>query len=88
MENFINHIRDGYVKDNPYHNDLHAADVFHTCYSLLFHSNVVETLTFNNLDISAFYIASIIHDYKHPGVTNGFLINTKDKLSIKYNGKF
>jgi len=88
MENFINNIRDGYIKDNPYHNDLHAADVFHTCYSLFFHSNVIDVLNYNNLDISAFYIGSIIHDYKHPGVTNGFLINTKDKLSIKYNGKF
>jgi hypothetical protein len=48
---------------------------------------VVEKLKLLNLDISAFLISAIIHDYKHPGVTNGFLINSKSEIAIRYNGK-
>jgi len=87
MENFIFKIRDGYVKTNPYHHDLHAADVLQTCYSIIVHSNIREILECESYDVISFFIAAIIHDYKHPGLTNGFLINTKDKLAIHYNGK-
>jgi hypothetical protein len=41
-----------------------------------------------DLDISAFLISAIIHDFKHPGVTNGFMINTKDDIAVRYNGEF
>jgi hypothetical protein len=41
----------------------------------------------NNLDILATLYASIIHDYKHPGFNNGFLINSKSDIAYLYNGK-
>ena len=50
-------------------------------------SELREIVKLNDLDICALLIATIIHDYKHPGVTNAFLINTKHKIAIKYNGK-
>lgn len=87
MEKFIFHIRDGYIKSNPYHHDLHAADVLHTCYSIFLHSNIKEILMIDYIDLCSFFIAAIIHDFKHPGLTNGFLIATKNSLAIDYNGK-
>ena len=85
MEKFTESIRDGYLKNNPYHNDIHASDILHTSYSMTIHSNIISTLNLDCLDLAALFIASMIHDYKHPGVTNGFLMNTRDKLAIKYN---
>ena len=48
---------------------------------------ISKTIKFSLLDECALLIACIIHDYKHPGVTNNFLIQTNDPVAIKYNGK-
>lgn len=88
MEKFTESIRDGYSKVNPFHNDLHASDVLQTCYSIINFSNVTDVLQLDSLDLSGFFIAAMIHDFKHPGVTNGFLINTKSDIAVNYNGKF
>ena len=86
FENFVEKIREGYIKNNPYHNDIHAADVLQTCYSMLIHSNIKDVIKLDYFDICSFFISAIIHDFKHPGLTNGFLIATKNKLAVDYNG--
>jgi hypothetical protein len=40
-----------------------------------------------DLDYTSFLIAAIIHDYKHPGLTNGFLMNSRNEIAVNYNGK-
>ena len=49
-------------------------------------SQIKKTINLIDLDICALLIGTIIHDYKHPGVTNAFLVNTSDKIALKYNG--
>jgi hypothetical protein len=88
FENFIEMISKGYKRDNAYHNDLHAADVLQTSMLYLKKSNIKNVLKLNENDCIALSIASIIHDFKHPGVTNQFLINTGDAIAVKYNGNF
>jgi hypothetical protein len=39
------------------------------------------------MDIASFIIAALIHDYKHFGVNNQFLINTNSKLATRYNDR-
>lgn len=41
----------------------------------------------SDLDILSTFYAAVIHDYKHPGYNNGFLINTKSDIAFMYNGK-
>ena len=47
-----------------------------------------EVAELSNLDVLATFFASVIHDFKHPGFNNGFLINTRSDIAFQYNGKF
>lgn len=87
FENALKEITKGY-KNNSYHNSIHAADVTQTLYAMIKHGNIIDCMKFNKFDISSLMISSIIHDYKHPGFTNQFLINSNDIISTLYNGKF
>jgi len=44
FKNFLNYISDNYYRNNPYHNDLHAADVFQTTYVIMIKGNIVDVL--------------------------------------------
>ena len=85
FEPFIFRIASGYNRENPYHTDLHAADI---CQSLLVYyifGNLEKILDFNDLDLISLFISAAVHDLGHPGFTNNFLINSKDDKAIRYN---
>jgi hypothetical protein len=46
FENFLEVIVKGYSRNNPYHNDLHAADVEQTCYIYQRYGNMKEVKNF------------------------------------------
>ena len=85
FEPFIFRVASGYHRENPYHTDLHGADV---CQSLLVYyifGNFQKLFDFNDLDLISLFISAAIHDLGHPGFTNNFLINSKDDKAIRYN---
>jgi hypothetical protein len=88
FESFIEFIRQGYNRKNSYHHDLHAADVEQTCYLFFRYGNLKESLRLNDIDCAGFLISAIIHDFKHPGFTNSYLINSKNEIALRYNGKY
>ena len=45
--------------------------------------NIIEL---SNIDIMASLFAAVIHDFKHPGFNNGFLINSKSDIAFQFNG--
>ncbi|KOX73490.1 cAMP-specific 3',5'-cyclic phosphodiesterase [Melipona quadrifasciata] len=71
---FMMTLEDNYVKDNPFHNSLHAADVTQSTHTLL-NTPALESV-FTPLEITAALFAATIHDVDHPGLTNQFLINS------------
>ena len=83
--NFILEIEQGYHYDLPYHNSTHAADVLH-CVSYLSAREKIEPFA-TDMDYFALYIAAIIHDHDHPGLSNNFLVNTHDNKAILYNDR-
>lgn len=83
---FTNEIAHGY-KPLPYHNSLHSADVMQACALFLSKGDIIEQAKLESIHIMAFLIAAMIHDVKHPGVTNSFLESTSDALAIQYNDK-
>lgn len=71
LKNFLTQIELGYIKHkNPYHNNLHAADVTQTVHYILWQAGLTNWLT--DLEIFAILLAAIIHDYLHTGTTNNF----------------
>ena len=87
FENCINRISKGYKPENPYHNNLHAADMLQTIYVYNVYSKFEDYLKLSNLELFSIFFSSIIHDYGHPGLNNNFLISIKDDLAIRYNDK-
>ena len=85
FETFSEEIRKGYNRENPYHTDLHAADVTQTCLIYILKGKMKEIFNLNDLDTASIYISCMVHDYKHPGYNNLFLININSPISIRHN---
>ena len=85
FESFLNKIRVGYDFLLPYHNEIHAADVLNSSHIIAMLSNIQVEMDLTILDLSGFFIAAIIHDYKHPGLNNNYHINKRTELSLRYN---
>lgn len=80
---FMMTLEDHYVKDNPFHNSTHAADVTQST-NVLLNSPALESV-FTPLEIMAALFAATVHDVDHPGLTNQFLINSSSELALMYN---
>lgn len=71
---------EGLYKPNPYHNSSHATDVL-SSYLYLVEQSVFKDFL-QDYELFASVIALLGHDVAHPGVTNRFLINSKNGLAI------
>ncbi|CAM9427493.1 unnamed protein product [Ectocarpus fasciculatus] len=87
LSRFLTHVEQNYCYDpaapNPYHTSVHAADVTltvaHFCENSIIASGIKALQGF------ALLVAAIVHDYRHRGVNNGYLIKIKDALATRYN---
>ena len=87
FENFIKAVTRGYIRKNPYHNDLHAGDITQTCMVFLNKGKMNNLINLDIYNLCALFISCMVHDFKHPGVTNNFLINNNDPIAVRYNDK-
>ncbi|XP_050050017.1 dual specificity calcium/calmodulin-dependent 3',5'-cyclic nucleotide phosphodiesterase 1A-like isoform X6 [Dermacentor andersoni] len=86
LENFITAVEQGYCKyKNPYHNNLHAADVTQTVHYMLYSAGIGGWLT--ELEAFATLFAAIIHDYEHTGTTNNFHVMSRSETALIYNDR-
>ena len=85
FNNWCRKITEGYTRKNPYHSDLHAADITQTCLIYLLHGKINEKLNLSKTSICSLILSCLCHDYKHPGLNNNFLKETKNELAIRYN---
>jgi len=79
---FVVEVEQSY-RDNPYHNFEHACDVTQTVYNFI--KLVDPRVQFSLTEKMAMIIGAVCHDIDHPGVSNAFLINTRDELALVYN---
>ncbi|KAG2486560.1 hypothetical protein HYH03_014731 [Edaphochlamys debaryana] len=75
----------GYT-NNPYHNATHAADVLRSLHVLLMGARLTDHYL-DPLGLLAAYMAAIVHDLGHPGLTGDFLVATSAPLALRYNDK-
>jgi len=76
-------VDEGYLRENAYHNSLHAADVVASVDYFMRQPNFAKLL--QPIDILSMLVSAIIHDMSHPGLNNTFLEATKHDLAITYN---
>ena len=79
---FLLSVEQSYL-ENPYHNNLHAAEVTHSTHFFLRAKALDNVLT--SLEVFAMIFAAAIHDVGHPGVSNQFLLRTNSELAAMYN---
>ena len=54
---------------------------------MFYRGKLDEVAELSSLQILATLYAALIHDFKHPGFNNAYLINTKSVIAYTYNGK-
>lgn len=81
-QSFFTDLEDNY-KPNPYHNSTHSAEVLCSYLFLMQQSSFTNYI--QDYEILASVIAMLGHDVAHPGVTNRFLVNSKNTLAITCN---
>ncbi|MBN3310079.1 PDE1B phosphodiesterase, partial [Amia calva] len=86
LMSFLGNLEKGYSKHrNPYHGQVHAADVTQTVHCLLLRTGLVHWLS--ELEVLAVLFAAAIHDYEHTGTTNNFHIHTRSDYAMIYNDR-
>jgi hypothetical protein len=87
FSNFIQDVGKGYLQSNFYHNALHAADVVQAYFYLLTKCQAQSICALTDFDVFTCIVSAAVHDFEHPGVNNQYLINSSDRLTIRYNDK-
>lgn len=72
-------------KTNPYHNNIHAADVTQTVHAML--AGLGVRAFFDPMDTMVMILGAIIHDLGHDGKNNAFHISVRDDLALTYNDR-
>jgi len=84
--NFLREVERRYKPENPYHNNIHAADVTQSIHYLIqlmdeqYLSRIYDPIT-----IFSLLLAATFHDVGHPGTNNLFQQNAMTQLAIEYN---
>jgi hypothetical protein len=85
LESFLYSVSNQYKQETLYHNSMHGADVTHSSYIFITHSNAEKLAKTNVIDILSIIIAALGHDLGHPGLTNMFHMNDSTDIAITYN---
>eukprot|EP00581_Thalassiosira_minuscula_P012286 CAMPEP_0183718610 /NCGR_PEP_ID=MMETSP0737-20130205/11823_1 /TAXON_ID=385413 /ORGANISM="Thalassiosira miniscula, Strain CCMP1093" /LENGTH=1076 /DNA_ID=CAMNT_0025948201 /DNA_START=113 /DNA_END=3343 /DNA_ORIENTATION=+ len=70
---------------NPYHNNVHAADVMQSTHALIQMGGLDMMLAYSSLEIYSILLAAALHDVRHPGTNNNYQVNKMTELSLTYN---
>mmetsp|Transcript_25106 Transcript_25106/g.64138 ORF Transcript_25106/g.64138 Transcript_25106/m.64138 type:complete len:782 (-) Transcript_25106:185-2530(-) len=87
LSNWIDKVQSGYHAKNPFHNAMHATDVFFGVSWMTTVGGARQIAHLEDAHFCGVLLAAAVHDFEHPAVNNAFLVNTRHKFAIKYNDK-
>ena len=70
---------------NPYHSNIHGADVMQSTHALLQLGGQDLELVYPPLEIYSILLSAILHDIRHPGQNNSYQITKRTDLARVYN---
>ena len=68
---------------NPYHNIVHLVDVLQTCAAFLGEFGASKLVS--ETDVFALFLAALVHDIGHPGLSNAYQVHAETPLALRYN---
>ncbi len=71
--------------NNLYHSFYHAADTTHGIFRYANMVNALRHLSY--VDTISILTAAFCHDMGHPGVSNAYLVTTRNQLAMTYNDR-
>ncbi|GMH83855.1 hypothetical protein TrVE_jg5449 [Triparma verrucosa] len=87
LKSFAIFVEDNYCfdpsKPNAYHTNLHGTDVMQTVGCLIKNDFINNKL--GSLEKLTALVAALMHDFRHKGVNNAFLVNSGDLLALVHN---
>eukprot|EP00956_Cyclotella_meneghiniana_P028699 scaffold67690_cov55-Cyclotella_meneghiniana.AAC.5 len=72
---------------NPYHNNIHAADVIQTTHALLQIGGADLLNLYSPLEVFTILIAAALHDVQHPGTNNNYHVTKQTEVAELYNDR-
>lgn len=84
--NFLREVESRYKPENPYHNNIHAADItqtLHCLFQLMGEQHLMRI--YDPIAIFSHLLAATFHDIGHPGTNNLFQQNAMTQLAIMHN---
>lgn len=85
LHDFLVNLKSGYVEENDYHTQVHAADVCSSVQFLVHAAGLWHIL--NDAKRISLLIAALGHDLGHFGRNNMFLIKTRHHLATTFNDR-
>eukprot|EP00300_Choanocystis_sp_HF-7_P019305 c20297_g1_i2.p1 GENE.c20297_g1_i2~~c20297_g1_i2.p1 ORF type:complete len:633 (+),score=132.32 c20297_g1_i2:1-1899(+) len=82
LEAFLEEVEANYNKQNPYHNNTHAADVTQAVHSLLL---LGMKAYFTDLEVFSMLLSAMTHDVGHDGLTNAYHVITMSERAVQHN---
>ena len=82
LERYL-HSLEFHYNSNAYHNACHGADVLHSFLYFVINSDVQRFCT--PIETLACIVAGLAHDVGHPGLTNRYLVQSRDPIAMQFN---
>jgi hypothetical protein len=83
---FLKQVEAGYFSVNPYHNNIHAADMLNRLVCILrMEAFFVDGSVASGCFLLSAILAAAVHDYGHPGMNNDCEVSFDTAVSRQYN---
>mmetsp|Transcript_26122 Transcript_26122/g.60308 ORF Transcript_26122/g.60308 Transcript_26122/m.60308 type:complete len:564 (+) Transcript_26122:30-1721(+) len=85
VRKFLAELEARYVHNNPYHTNVHAADIVQCSVFFCRQGGLTELSGMGDLHVLTLLLSAAAHDVEHDGRNNAFHVNTQTELALRHN---